>query len=156
MSKRREKYLWGALVILLFTGLAKIMTSFFANEALLNQAHALFPATNRSVFFWVGTLECLGVGYLILERSWIHRFLFLTTLGILFGVYRGGMFWMGETSCGCLGSLGDWMKAPSAVVNSLLYAALAYLTLGGGWFLIKEKQYLDAQVEAADPIQQED
>lgn len=140
----RKSYLWGAMVILLITGVAKILSSFLANEVLLSQTHVLFPASNRSVYFWVGAMECLGVVYLLMERSWIHRWLFLTSLGILFGVYRAGIYWMGETSCGCLGSLGDWMNIPSWAVEGLLYAALVYLVAGGAWYMIQERKFMDS------------
>jgi hypothetical protein len=138
-NRTQTIFIFGAAMILCVTGIAKLLSAFFANEILLNQDHVLFPMTNKSVYFWVGICEFIGTVYLLNEKSMAPRFFFLVSLGTLFGAYRAGLFWIGEKSCGCLGSMADWMSLPEWAVNASMNLAVAYLTLGGAYFLLKEK-----------------
>lgn len=151
-SNRTQKiFIFGAAIILFVTGVAKLLSAFFSNELLLNQDHVLFPMTNKSVYLWAGICECVGTAYLLMEKSKAPRFFFLTSLGTLFGAYRVGLFWIGEKSCGCLGSMADWMNLPDWAVNASMNFAVAYLTLGGAYFLLKEKyKYPKLSRSAAD------
>ena len=138
-NRTQTIFIFGAALILSVTGVAKLLSAFFANDVLLNQDHVLFPATNQSVYFWAGVCECIGTVYLLNEKSKAPRFFFLTSLGTLFGAYRAGLFWIGEKTCGCLGSMADWLSLPEWAVNASMNLAVAYLTLGGAYFLLKEK-----------------
>ena len=150
-NRTQSIFIFGAAIILCVTGVAKLLSAFFANEILLNQDHILFPLTNKSVYFLAGICEGIGTVYLLMEKSKAPRFFFLTSLGTLFGFYRAGLFWVGEKSCGCLGTMADWMSLPEWAVNASLNAAVAYLTLGGAYFLLKEKyKYPQPNSIAAD------
>jgi glucan phosphoethanolaminetransferase (alkaline phosphatase superfamily) len=122
-------FLYSAVVILLFTAVAKFISSFGHGTILLTRD----PFTNfqfRDLFRMVGSIETAVALVCIFSRQiWFPTGL-VAWLATSFVVYRLYLYGIGYQPCSCLGNLTDALHIPPQPANTAMKIILAYLLIG--------------------------
>jgi hypothetical protein len=123
-------FLYSAGVLLLSTGVAKLVSS-FGHENILHTSDPVVGVSFRNLFLFAGCLEiavaliCFLSKRILLQAGAIA---WLST-GILF--YRFGLWKNGwYKPCSCLGNLTDALHIPPQTADNEMKIILAYLLLG--------------------------
>jgi len=118
-------------IILLVTGLAKLISAFGAARVLLT-VDPIFGIQFRHLFLLVGGLEIVVSLVCFFSRS--SQFRLASTLWIATGfmLYRVGLEWVGyHKPCHCMGTLTDALGIPPMIADQVMKWILAYLLIGG-------------------------
>jgi hypothetical protein len=143
----RRKFLLAAAIILLTTGIVKLVSA--GGEARsLNLRDPLLYLSNRQVFLAVGGLELALAGYLIFGKNSQVQILALAWLTTNFAAYRLAVGW-GDIAkpCGCLGNAMDWFPWLMKHQDSVMKGLLTFMLIGAYGFLWNDRKILDQRKE---------
>ena len=109
------------------TGLAKLISSRWGHDAILEDKDPLMGISFRMLLFLAGLLELAVVATLIFSRRIGMRVALLAWLSTNFVAYRAGYFLSGFTHCPCLGTLTSIIKIPPNVADFTMTGILIYM-----------------------------
>lgn len=125
-----RRFFQGAALILLLTGLAKLV-SIFGTAEVYEILDPIFILKFRYVLAGAGLLELAIAAVLLRGSDWRIKAWLTLCLACGFAVYRVGLIMMGFGNlCPCLGSVAMSLGIPDGVANGLTFAALLYLLFG--------------------------
>jgi hypothetical protein len=129
-AKLIKCYLYSAGIVLLISGLAKVISG-SGNAKILGTPDPIFNVSFRYMFTIVGALE-IGIGMgCILGKNLGWRATVLTWLSTSFFLYRIGLLWVGyRQPCHCLGDLSGALHISPYAADNAMKLALGYLLLG--------------------------
>lgn len=122
-------------IILLFTGLAKLLSS-CGNSRILDLSDPVFYFSFRDLLVFIGLLE-VGIALIcIFSRKYLLSATLVTWLGTNFLIYRYGLHFLGWTKpCPCLGNFSDELKSTLHIspgfTGLIANCALVYFLAGG-------------------------
>ncbi|MBI1178873.1 hypothetical protein GC207_15685 [bacterium] len=124
-------FLGSALVLLAFTGTAKLISAAGATR-ILGEADPVVGIPTRLLLLFAGSVEMATVIAILKVHSTSFRSLLVAILGAEFLLYRA-VFEIGQYSrgCPCLGSFTAWSHLPDSLINGILWAVAVWLCLGG-------------------------
>ena len=132
----RRQYVTVAGVLLLATGIVKLISQSVDKPFLAQRDPLLTMLTNRQVLMLAGVLECVVALVLLQSRERLNRLWIILWIGSLFSLYRLGLWLIRYTGpCPCLGRSFDWLTSRQSFVDAVLAGLLAYL-LGGSAILL--------------------
>jgi hypothetical protein len=131
ITKCSRWFILSAALILLITGLAKIISSFGA-AGILNQHDPFFRISFRHLMLLMGFLE-LTIVYLCFRfpKQQGQQLWSLVWLSICFVTYRLGLSWIGyQEPCHCLGNLADVLGVSNRMADRISQGVIIYLFTG--------------------------
>ncbi len=132
VKKCSRWFILSTAVILLITGLAKIVSSFGA-AGILNQHDPFFRISFRHLMLLMGFLE-LTIAYSCFRfpKEQELQLWSLVWLPICFVTYRLGLSWIGyQEPCHCLGNLADVLGVSNLMARRISQGVIIYLFTGG-------------------------
>lgn len=123
-------FIWSAGLLLLVTGLAKVVSG-FGDAEILNYQTPILYLPFRWVFLIVGLVE-LAIGLTcFLNRNDDLCVMLLAWLTTNFLLYRIAVVWIGYIKpCPCLGNLTDRLHIPANLADFIMKIILGYLLVG--------------------------
>ena len=147
LSVFERSFRWSALLILLFTAVAKLLSA-RGGAPLLAWADPILGISNRSLLVVVGLME-LAVGVALLSGLSLRRkHLLLAWLSTNFLLYRAAFYALNPGKpCPCLGSLTEQLPIRPDLLNLLLSATVLYLLFGSASVLAIEYRWPDHRLK---------
>ncbi len=156
-----KSFAWGAGVILIITGAAKIWSG-LGDSKFLAVNDPIIGVKFGQLIWAVGVVEiAIALTCFFTKRQTLALGL-VAWLSTTFVVYRLGLWWMDwHRPCSCLGNLTDALHIPPQTADNVMKAILAYLLIGSYGLLIThwwqnrlsaDRQYLAPVSEAAPKI----
>ena len=116
-------------VILLITGVAKLVSS-FGNARILQYPDPILCISFRQVLLIVGTIELIIALACFYGKQTGLQAALIAWLATNFLVYRLGLTWVDyQKPCSCLGNLTEALHIPPQTANSLMRIILGYLLM---------------------------
>lgn len=129
--KQSRFFLYSAGMILLLSGLAKLVSSFGHND-ILKVNDPLFHIPFRFVFLSAAVIECV-IAFLCFYTKHARIGIWLVTwLATVFAAYRFGLWlvhW--HKPCNCMGDLTGALHISQPTADAIMSALLLYLLCGG-------------------------
>ena len=123
-------------IILVFTGTAKIVSS-FGTAKLLQSPDPVFALSFKKVFIVVGSIEIVVAFTCLITKNITMRLALLAWLASLFAFYRIGVWMTGyNRPCSCLGNLTDALHIRPEIASTAMMFVLLYLIGGSYGFLL--------------------
>ncbi len=117
-------------VILLITGLLKIISS-FGDSILLMINDPIIPIKNRYIFLSVGTLEIIISLVCLLSRNILLQASLILWLSLNFVFYRIGLYMVGyHKPCKCLGNIVNVLNLNDEAADLWMKFIIVYMLLG--------------------------
>jgi hypothetical protein len=133
----RDFYLRSTSVILLVTGLFKILGAVGPVPLLLRPDPLFEFVSNGQVLFGSGVLEVAVAITLWSQVSPVAKLWLASWLALLIGVYRLGLWWTGFSGyCSCLGNIGEMFDLNPGTVEMVSKLILGYLFCSFAFLLI--------------------
>ena len=134
-----------AAAILIFSGLAKIISE-FSGVRLLEIEDPLIALSYREMFWIAGPIETLVGLFLFSSVSTWIKLVLVCFLSGNFLMYRCGLWLMkaGKT-CTCLGTLTDWIPINHSIIEKLMFLTSIYLFAVGGLLAMVERRRMMAR-----------
>ena len=129
-EKWTERFLLSASVLLLGTGMAKIISAFGSN-AILSKPDPIFEIRYQKLFWIAGGLELAVSGILVCFDKKPAQIVTLLVITLNFLAYRVALWsinWKGY--CPCLGQLTEALHISPALADKIAIAILAYFLMG--------------------------
>lgn len=128
-------FIFSAGVLLLVTGLAKIISG-FGDAKVLRVHDPILVLPFRYVFWIVGVAELIVSLACLLGRQVRLQVGLITLMASCFVAYRAGLTWIGfQSPCSCLGTLTGSLHISPHTADNLMKAVLTYLLIGSYTFL---------------------
>jgi hypothetical protein len=129
-------YMYSAMLILLVSGIAKIVSVFDAVKP-YQVYDPIFGIPYGNLLLFAGALELLLAIIIIKNPNSTCSLAAITVFASSLLAYRVSLWWIGwRLPCGCLGSLSRLLKLSPQMVEDLTKIILAYLVVVGYCFLI--------------------
>lgn len=126
----RRRFLIGSGIILIVTGLAKILT-IFGDTSMLLIPDPVFRIEFRALIFWVGLGEIAVASFCLFSKRQTLSTIMVAWIASAFLVYRAGIGMIGwERPCGCLGNLSDIFGISPHAVEWISLGLLGFLLIG--------------------------
>ena len=153
MPKLLRYFLISAGMLLILTGLAKIISS-FGKARILGLLDPVLNIEFRHVFLFVGLLELvLGLFCIFSKRVRLQSMLVAYFAGCVL-LYRLGLLVVGYRKfCSCLGNLTDAIRIPPQTADMTMKIVLAYFIVGGYgamFWLWRQKQKAPVPLPSKD------
>lgn len=132
-----------AIVVLVFTSVAKILSS-FSNSVLLAHYDPLWAMQTKHLLRLISLFELALVITLIISKNNLVKCIFITLCGAEFLLYRISIHFVDKTTlpCPCLGTIFAWIKVNPRIIEALLSSIAIYLFIGGILYSLMElKRY---------------
>jgi hypothetical protein len=135
-DKLGEWFVFGAAIILVVTGFAKVWSS-FGDAKLLEFVDPLLGVKFRYLLAVVGVLELIIAFVCCLPNRNLVSTGLIAWLGTCFAIYRIAL-WLteGPAPCPCLGNLTDKLNISPETANAVTITALIYFVTGSYALLI--------------------
>jgi hypothetical protein len=128
--RRNGLFLFTVGIILVVTGMAKIVTA-FGSIKILNVRDPLFGLPFRSLLLLVGLVELVIACLCLFRKCPRLNTVLVSWLATNFVAYRFGLWFVGwKRPCPCLGNLTDMLHISPQTADTALRIILAYLLIG--------------------------
>jgi hypothetical protein len=130
------RFILGAGVILVITGIAKVWSA-LGSSKYLAVIDPIFGVSFGQLFLVVGTAEIVIALVCFFSKRQTRALLLVAWLSTGFALYRLGLWWLGwKKPCSCLGNLTDALHISPQVADNIMKVLLAYLLIGSYGLLI--------------------
>ena len=139
VMKTIQVWLVGASAILLFTGMAKLLTA-ISDAKFLGLPDPLFTfLPNRQFLLRGGSVEFIVAISALKHADDRIKVGLIVWVSTLFLAYRIGLWLVGfKGNCSCIGNYGDLLRLTPKQADALAKMLLAYLLLPGCYFLLRK------------------
>jgi len=139
MSKWVRWFVVSAGMILLITGLAKIVSA-FGKALVLTQHDPVFQISFKNLMLFSGILELALSIFCFIGKNITLQAGLVAWLATCFLFYRLGIFWGGfNRPCPCLGNLTDALHISPRFADAATKIALTYLLIGSSVIYVYRK-----------------
>lgn len=123
-------FLFSAGVLLLLTGVAKLVSS-FGSGGILHTRDPVLGLSFQNLFIIAGCTEVMAASLCFFCKNAFLAAAVVAWLSTSILVYRVGVVWVGyHTPCRCLGTLTDALHIAPQMADILMRIILVYLLIG--------------------------